>query len=337
MKILVTEVEEWEREEFKDLENEHEVEYASHSLRPETAEEHGDAEAVATFIYSKLGRETLEKLPNLKFIATRSTGFDHIDLDHCKERGITVSNVPDYGDNTVAEHVFALLLTISHRMREALDRTRKGDFSFKGLRGFDLMDKTMGIIGTGNIGRHVARIAKGFGMNVLAFDVKQNEEAAREIGYEYVEMDELLRQSDIVTLHVPANEETKHLISTEEFDKMKQDAVLINTARGEVLDNQALIGALSEGKLLAAGLDVLPEEPVIREEAELLRSVFQREHNLDNLLIDHVLLRLSNVYITPHSAFNTKEAVNRILSTTAENLARFAEGEPQNVVGGTGS
>ncbi|MFW5697145.1 MAG: hydroxyacid dehydrogenase [Fimbriimonadaceae bacterium] len=337
MKILVTEVEEWEREKFRELEQDHEVEYTTEPLRPHTAEEHPEAEAVATFIYSKLQAETLQKLPKLELIATRSTGFDHIDLEHCRQRGITVSNVPEYGDNTVAEHVFGLLLTISHRLREAMDRTRRGDFSFKGLQGFDLMDKTLGIIGTGNIGRHVSRIANGFGMHVLGYDVKPDEGAAQEYGFKYVDIDKLLAESDVITLHVPASEKTKNLISTKEFRQMKEGAVLINTARGDVLDNQALIGALSEGKLRAAGLDVLPEEPVVREEAELLRSVFQREHNLENLLIDHVLLRLSNVYITPHSAFNTEEAVSRILSTTAENLKKYGEGQPQNVVGGTAS
>ncbi|HKK17184.1 MAG TPA: NAD(P)-dependent oxidoreductase, partial [Opitutales bacterium] len=149
---------------------------------------------------------------------------------------------------------------------------------------------------------------------------------------EYVEMEELLENSDVLTLHIPGSEKTKHLLSTEEFEKMKKGAVLINTSRGDIVDVDAMLHALADERLAAAGLDVLPEEPTIREEAELLRSFFRKEHNLDTLLADHVLLRMMNVYITPHSAFNTREAVQRILDTTVENIRAFAEGKPRNVV-----
>jgi D-lactate dehydrogenase len=332
MKIVVFEIEPWERQAFESLTKEHEVVYEAGKLSDETARRCADAEIISTFIYSSLGGEILHHFGRLKLIATRSTGFDHIDLDSCARMGVKVANVPTYGDNTVAEHVFALLLAISHHMIDAVDRTRRGDFSQQGLRGFDLEGKMMGIIGVGNIGRHTARIAKGFGMEVIAFDVKPDKVAAKEIGIGFAAFEEVLRRSDVLSLHVPAIKETRHMISDAQFQMMKDGAILINTARGSIVDVRSLLGALSTGKIAAAGLDVLPEEPVIREEAELLRSVFTREHDLESLLADHILLRLRNVIITPHSAFNTKEAVQRILDTTRSNIDAFLEGRPQNLV-----
>lgn len=234
--------------------------------------------------------------------------------------------------HTVAEHVFALLLALSHHLVEAVDRTRRGDFSQQGLTGFDLCGKTMGLIGAGAIGLHAARIARGFGMEVVVYDIAPNEAAAREIGFTYLPFDEVLQRADVLSLHVPANAKTRNMMSEREFSLMKEGAVLINTARGSIVDARALLGALASGKLAAAGLDVLAEEPVIREEAELLRSVFTRKHDLESLLADHILLRLRNVLITPHSAFNTKEAVGRILDTTRANIDAFLKGAPVNLV-----
>jgi D-lactate dehydrogenase len=173
-------------------------------------------------------------------------------------------------------------------------------------------------------------------MEVLTYDVKRREELASRLGFRYVEMDELLSSSDVITLHVPANKYTYHLISDEQFARMKKGAVLINTSRGTVVDVLALARALGEGKVAAAGLDVLPEEPLIREEAELLRSVYRERPELQTLLAEHILLRARNVIITPHSAFYTREAVERILETTAANIGAFARGKPQNVVGAAG-
>lgn len=332
MKIVAFEIADWERKTFKDLQKEHEVVFAPDGLNADNVEQFSDADIITTFIYSDLGHDVLCRFENLSLIATRSTGFDHIDLDCCQERNITVSNVPTYGQNTVAEHVFGLLLTISHKLYDAIDRTRKGDFSLQGLEGFDLKGKTLGVIGTGDIGEHVIRIAKGFQMDVVAFDVKPREEIASVLGFRYADMDEVLAQADVLTLHVPANEKTHHLISHDQFAKMKKGAVLINTARGTVVDIGALGRALADGKITAAGLDTLPEEPVIREETELLRPSFQEQHNLKTLLSNHVLLRLRHVYITPHSAFNTCEALQRIIDTTAENIRAFIAGDPQNTV-----
>ncbi|MDX1566225.1 MAG: NAD(P)-dependent oxidoreductase, partial [Longimicrobiales bacterium] len=177
----------------------------------------------------------------------------------------------------------------------------------------------------------------GFRMDVLAFDVDPKPGLAEDLEFRYVSLDELLERSDVVSLHVPLNQHTRHMIGEEEFARMKDGVILINTARGDVVDVDALVRALHEGKVAAAGLDVLPMEPVIREEAELLRSIFHEQHDLETLLMDHILLRLRNVINTPHSAFNTKEAVQRILDTTVENIQAFLDGRPQNVVLGPGA
>lgn len=332
MKITIFEVEPWEQEVFTTLAAGHDLTGVEEPLTSQNVDRYTNTEVLSTFLYSDLRGDILKRLRRLKLIATRSTGFDHIDTEYCRQQGITVCNVPTYGENTVAEHVFGLLLTLSHHLTEAIDRTRKGDFSQKGLQGFDLRGKTLGVIGTGHIGRCVIEIAKGFRMEVLAYDVKPDEQFATRAGFRYVGLDEVLSAADIITLHVPANQATYHLLSQKEFAKMKKGVTLINTARGSVVDVQALVQALADGTVAAAGLDVLPEEPVIREEAELLRSIFRKTHDLETLLANHILLRLRNVVITPHSAFNTREAVQRILKTTVENIAAFTEGSPQNVV-----
>lgn len=331
MKIIFFETEPWECEQCQILKNEHEVKMTDTRVAEDNVSQYADADIISPFIYSDLNAKILARFSNLKLIATRSAGIDHIDIGYCKEKGITVSNVPAYGDNTVAEHVFGLLLTISHKIVDAIDRTRKGDFSLKGLEGFDLCYKTLGVIGTGNIGRCVIKIAKGFSMNILAYDIKPDEEFASHLDFQYVEMDELLKKSDIITLHVPATKATHNLLSSEQFKKMKDGVIIINTARGSLIDIQALLHAIAEGKVAAAGLDVLPEEPTVREEAEILRSIYQKKHNLETLLANHVLLRMRNVFITPHSAFYTREAVQKILNTTMDNIRSFIEGNPKNV------
>lgn len=337
MKVVVFEAERWEVASFEDLDHRYEVIAVKRELKSETldmldSDRLRDATVISCFIYSDIDREVLQWFPNLKLIATRSTGVDHIDLDYCREQDIKVANVPSYGENTVAEHVFALLLAISHRMIDAVDRTRRGDFSQRDLCGFDLQGKTIGIIGTGSIGQHTARIANGFGMRVLAFDVDPDAAWAEKNGFEYVELSDLLQGSDVISLHVPGGRKTRHMISHDEFERMKDGVVLINTARGTLVDSRALLSAISTGKVSAAGLDVLAEEPVVREEAELLRLAFAKEHDLEALLADHILLRLRNVVITPHSGFNTREAVQRILETTRSNIEAFVDGRPQNLL-----
>ncbi len=332
MKIAIFEIEPREAAAFEPLKRGHELVLSEQPLRADNVGQYADAAIVSVRIYSKLDRDVLEKLPALELIATRSTGYDHIDTRYCADRGVSVSNVPSYGENTVAEHVFALLLGISHRMREAIERARSGHFTPEGLEGFDLQGKTIGVIGTGNIGTHVIRIARGFAMKVLAFDVKPQPRLAAEYGFSYATLDELLTGSDIVTLHVPALPQTEHLIDERAIARMKQGAVLMNTARGSIVDTRALIEALRSGKLSAAGLDVLADEPLIREEAELISSIFANQRDVRELVADHILLSMPNVIVTPHSAFNTREAIARIVSTTVGNIVSFLDGAPTNVV-----
>jgi D-lactate dehydrogenase len=334
MRIAVFELEDWEQQAFRELEADHEVSYHTRELDADNAADFADVEAVSPFIYSRLDAEVLAALPNLRLIATRSTGYDHIDTAACRARGVTVCNVPSYGENTVAEHVFGLLLTISHNLTEAIDRTRRGDFSPVGLQGFDLRGRTLGVIGTGAIGRHVIDIARGFGMAVLAHDRHPDDVLAERDGVRYVGLDALYAGSDVISLHLPETDATRGMIGAEALDRMRDGVVLINTARGGLIDVHALLRALADGKVAAAGLDVLPEEPVIREETEVLRSLFRAEYDYRTLLADHVLLRMRNVFITPHSAFNTREALERILVTTVANIRGFANGTPQAVVTG---
>lgn len=332
MKIVLFEMEPRESPVFAVTATDHDVTHTEQPLDRETAGAHADAEVVSTFIFSPLDRQVLERMPALRLIATRSTGFDHIDLDYCAERGIAVANVPSYGENTVAEHAFALLLAISHRLPEAMERAQHGHFSPEGLQGFDLAGRTLGVIGTGRIGQHVIRIARGFQMRVLAHDAAPQPRLAAELGFHYTDLATLYGEGDIISLNVPSLPETRHMLSAKAFAQMKDGVVVINTARGDLIDTRALIQALTSGKVAAAGLDVLPDEPLIREEAELICSIYGEKHDLRDLVANHVLLRMKNVIVTPHSAFNTREAVQRIAETTVENIRAFAEGRPQNLV-----
>ena len=290
-----------------------------------------DAQIISVFIYSGLDATLLSQLPSLRMIATRSTGYDHIDAAFCHEHNIVVSNVPSYGANTVAEHTFALLLSLSRNIYQARERTLKNDFSFHGLQGFDLMGKVLGVIGTGQIGQHVIRIAKGFEMQVLAYDPHQDVAASQRLGFEYVGFDALLARSDVISLHCPLTAETQHLIGKQAFKKIKKGVYLINTARGGLIDTEALLWALDEEIVAGAGLDVLEEEEAVREERELLSGRFDG-HKLQAVLRNHILSKHEQVIITPHIAFNSREAVERILETTLENISAYLAQTPNNVV-----
>jgi D-lactate dehydrogenase len=288
---------------------------------------------LGTFVDSVADATVIAALPNLKHIATLSTGYDHIDLAACAARDITVSTVPTYGENTVAEYAFGLILALSRKICEAKERVKmEGSFRLDGLRGFDLMGKTLGVLGTGHIGQCVIRIAKGFGMNVIAFDAFPNPALATQLGFEYKPITDILAESDIVTIHVPYLPSTHHLINAENIGLMKPGAYLINTARGAVVDTSALVMALKDGKLGGAGLDVLEEEGVIKDELNWLASNTAQGGDLKIVLENHALIDMPNVIITPHNAFNTKEAFTRILDTTIGNIAGFATGAPTNLV-----
>ncbi len=292
-----------------------------------------DFEAIGVFVNSSVSKEVLAHFPNLQLVATLSTGYDHIDLDECRARGITVVNVPSYGENTVAEFAFALMLTLARKVYDAYHRVREsGSFSLEGLRGFDLYGKTLGVVGTGRIGRHMIRLARGAGMEVVAFDVYPDEAFAKEAGFRYLPLEDVLAKSDIVTLHVPYLPSTHHLLDDKTFALMKKGSYLINTSRGAVVNTDALVRALQEGRLAGAALDVLEEEGVIKDEVAFLTGGHPEEHNLKVILENHALIDMPNVIITPHTAFNTWEAVGRIIQTTVNNIAAFRSGKPTNVV-----
>ncbi len=294
-----------------------------------------DAEVLCTFIESKIGEEELKRFPALKLIATRSTGFDHIDLTATKARGIAVANVPFYGENTVAEFTFALLLALSRRVIDADERVRAGTFSPVGLRGFDLAGKTIGVVGCGHIGAHVIRMANGFGMKVIGFDVVRNDELARTLNFTYAALPELLSASDIITLHVPYNAHTHHLINRENISTFKKGSYLINTSRGAVVETDALVEGLKNGIVAGAALDVLEEEGELNDEAALLTAPHPNAEAIKVALENHYLINHPRVIVTPHLAFNTTEAVERILNTTIENIKSFASGSPTNTVQGS--
>jgi len=332
MRVAVFEADPWESRACLRLQPAHSVRCSADRLDARNANDYADAEVLSPFVYSTLDADVLATFPTLKLVATRSTGIDHIDLGYCGAQGITVCNVPDYGDSTVAEHVFALLLGLARHLVEASERTRRGVFTQSGLRGFELNGKTLGVIGTGRIGQRVIAIAGGFGMTVIATDLNPDAAVARRLGFRYAALQETLAAADVVTLHVPATPDTTHLIGDREFGLMKPGVVLINTARGAVVDVAALVRALTEGKLAAAGLDVLPEEPVIREEAEIFRDRTTGAYNFQALVANHVLLSFPNVLVTPHNAYNTDEAVHRIIDATLRNIEGFARGDPRNVI-----
>ena len=331
MRIVFLETEEWEERYLKDRLSGHDLRFHHGSLTASELSSMESVDVLSPFIYSTVDESVVRALSHLKLVATRSTGFDHIAVEQCTARGVPVVNVPSYGENTVAEHAFALILTLSRRMYQSCLNRIESDFSARELTGFDLKDKTIGVVGTGRIGLHVIRIARGFGMRVVAFDVKPNSLLAEILGFEYLPLDQLLGESDIVSLHVPYNKATHHLIDEEKLGMMKKGSYLINTARGGVVDQQALLAALDDGTLGGAGLDVLEGEEYIKEEKAVLTDE-DRTQALGSVGQNALILRHKNVVYTPHIGFNSTEALCRILDTTINNIAGFEAGQPQNVV-----
>jgi len=338
MKIAFFNIEHWENEILKKQFSSDTLLFFSDGITTSAAKQCKDVEVLSAFVHTPLTAEVLKQFGSLKMIASRGTGFDHIDLEYCRRKGIIVCNVPMYGENTVAEHAFALILSLSHRIVEGVERTRGGDFTYVGLRGFDLKGKTIGVVGGGNIGQHVVRMARGFEMDVVVYDVKQDARLARKLGFRYVSLEQLLKLSDIVTLHVPYNKYTHHLLNKKTIGLMKKGAYLINTSRGAIVETDALVGALKSGRLAGAGLDVLEEEDELNNDLKLIGKKDVKMEELKVLLEDHALLEMKNVLITPHNAFNTNEALRRILDVTIANIFGYKKrkvnkGKMQNVVG----
>ena len=301
----------------------HYWEYCPEKLSAKTVRE--DAEVISVFVTSPVTAEMMARMPRLKLIATRSTGFDHIDLDYAKAHDITLTNVPIYGENTVAEYAFALLFNISRHMNPAIRDTKRGVYQARNFVGFDLKDKTIGIIGMGNIGRHTAKIAHGLDMNILAYDLHEDAEFAEKCSVDYVPLDELLATSDIISMHTPLLPSTRYIINDETIGKMKDGVILINTARGELVDNKALIRGLKSGKIGGAGLDTIEGERYLARDV-LCDALIDSEtsddtfrHASETLVLQH----MPNVIVTEHCAYDTYEAIARINGTTAQNIIDF--------------
>ena len=331
MKIAFFEIQEWEKKYIKRRLFKHDLEFYREPISLELLKKENNFAVISVFIYSKVDKKILQKLPKLKLITTRSTGFDHIDIKECKNKKITVCNVPFYGENTVAEHTFGLILSLSRNIHKAYVRTLKQDYSIDGLKGFDLKGKTMGVVGAGRIGLHVIRIAKSFDMEVLAYDVNQNNFLSEVLNFKYVSFEHLLKNSDIISLHIPHNKFTHHIINKSNINFIKRGAILINTSRGGIVDTGALIKALDKKILAGAGLDVLEGEELIKEEKQLLSDP-KAAKVFGQIIQDHILLKKENVVFTPHIAFYSQEALERILEATVHNINNFIKKNLWNVV-----
>jgi D-lactate dehydrogenase len=324
MKVAVFDTHRFDREalEHANAKYGHELHFLEPRLTRETAVLASHCGAVCSFVNDRLDGEALAILSDegVRLIALRSAGFNHVDLDTAVRLGLTVVRVPEYSPYAVAEHAVALLLTLNRRIHRAYNRVREANFSLDGLVGFDLHGKTVGVVGTGRIGAVMLRIMHGFGCRLLAFDVRPDAALARELPVRYAALPELLRESDVVSLHVPLTPDTRHLIDAQALGTMKRGVVLINTGRGAVIDTQALVAALKRGHIGAAGLDVYEEE----------EGVFFKDLS-DQVLQDDVLARLltfPNTLITSHQGFLTREALANIARTTLASIRAFEQGGP---------
>ncbi|HEX8310314.1 MAG TPA: NAD(P)-dependent oxidoreductase [Chthoniobacteraceae bacterium] len=345
MKICFVQLERTEHAYFAGRLSEHEITFVD-KLR-EVPEE---TEIASVFIDERVTAEFLARVPALRMITTRSRSVDHLDLPACAARRVVVSSVPFSGETTVSEHTFALILALSRRLREVMALPHAGRFSYEGTRGMELAGKTLGIIGMGCIGRRVAMLANAFEMKVIAYDVEPDRDAAETLHFSYVPLPELLGQSDVISLHATLRPETYHILNRETLALCRPGVLLINTARGALIETEALREALDSGQIGGAGLDVLQDERILRRTAskiigdeivQHLRSdaVAQEAHDtarvreLQEVMLGDAILAKMNVVFTPHVAFNSIEAFERLQDGTIENIQSFARGTPVNVVG----
>jgi D-lactate dehydrogenase len=298
----------------------HELQFFEAALNVQTCSLAEHAEAVCVFVHDLIDEHLLRCLAGrgVKVVALRCAGFNNVDLPAARMVGIDVVRVPAYSPHAVAEHAVAMMMTLNRHTHRAYNRVREGNFALNGLLGFDMNGKTVGIVGTGRIGTVLARIMIGFGCTVLAYDLYPNDEC-KALGVRYVSLDELLPQSDIISLHCPLSEETRHLIGSKAISKMKRGAMLINTGRGALIDTSAVTAALKSGRIGALGLDVYEQE----------ENLFFEDHS-DEIIQDDELERLlmfSNVLVTSHQGFFTREAIDAIAQTTLNNLKQVEAGE----------
>ena len=316
MKILFYDTKSYDKDSFEAAvqkldSTEIEIEFIKSDLDPRTAALAEGCDAVCAFVSSNVGAKTLDILHNkgVRLVLMRCAGFNNVDLIKAEECGIRIMRVPGYSPEAVAEHAIALALACNRRLYKAYNKVRENDFSLSGLMGINFNGKTAGIIGTGKIGAAMCRICRGFGMKVIAYDVYQN--PALKDFVEYVSLDELLAQSDLISLHCPLTPETHHLINRETLALMKPTAFLINTSRGALVEEEALIEALRSHKLAGAGLDVQEQEPP---------------------RADNPLYTLENVILTPHMGWKGLETRQRLVRLLAENISAYLSGHPIHVV-----
>lgn len=291
------------------------------ALTPETAPLAAGFQCVSCWASDNLCAEVLEKLKNngTQMISLRSAGYSHLDLNKAKELGLKVARVPAYSPEAIAEHTLGLLMCLNRKYHQAFQRVRNFNFTLEGLEGVTLHGKKVGIIGVGKIGEAFTRIMRGMGCSLLLQDPQPREELARELGAEYVDLERLLRESDIISLHCPLVEETRHLINERTIELIKPSAYLLNTGRGALIETKALIEKLKKRELKGVGLDVYEYE----------EGVFFKDHS-EHGITDETLLRLMtfpNVLITSHQAFFTKEALESIARVSMENISNYATGK----------
>lgn len=298
----------------------HELVFLELQLNIDTADLARGSEVVSVFVNDDASEKVLEKLQaaGVKFLALRSAGFNNVNLDKAKQLNIKVARVPAYSPYAVAEHTFALILALNRKLIRANSRVHDLNFSVDGLTGFDMHGKTIGIIGTGQIGGIVAKIANGFGCKILAVDQIQNDDYKARYGLEYTDYNTLYKESDIITLHVPLTPETRYMINTESINKMKRGVMLVNTSRGALVNTKDVIAGLKTGHIGYLGLDVYEEES----------GLFFEDHSEDILKDDTIsrLLSFKNVLITSHQGFLTETALKNIADTTVYNLDCFEKG-----------
>lgn len=340
MKIVFVDTEEDERPFFADALSGHDVEFVD-SLE----EVPPDAQIVSVFVNARVGTEFLRTHPFLKMVATRSSAVDNLDVKAAMKRGVVLTHVPAYGAATVAEHTFALILGVTRRLRACLENGKRGRGAVERLRGIELHGKTLGVVGTGRVGRLVVRIANAFGMRCLAFDKHRDGALATALGFEYTTLDSLLRNSDIITLHVPLTPRTRQLLSAKRLARCKPGVILINTARGALVDIDALLEGLQSGRIGGVGLDVLEDDTAFHAEtthiigAQIVQKIHamttpggqslrrqERLRELQNIMRNRRLLAHENVFFTPHVGFNSVEAIERINRDTVENIKDFMAG-----------
>lgn len=292
-----------------------------------------EAEVISVFVSSTVTRAMIESMPKLKLIACRSTGFNNIDFEATEEHDIAVVNVPTYGNETVAEFVFTMLLALTRKLPAILiaEHTK---FTPEDLTGIDLHGKTFGVIGTGNIGQKSLKIAGGFSMRTIAHDPFPKDGLDKELGFKYVELDQLLEQSDVISLHVPYLPSTHHLMSEERLGKMKRGAILVNTARGELVDTKALIKFLDNRHLAGAAIDVVEGEVLLKheEEVDVALGRTNPRGTMQHSVEISILKAMPNVIISPHNAYNTVAAIQRINQTTTDNIIKYWYNDTPNLV-----